>query len=109
MLQRVSAAEMKGGPSSLRLEFASDHHGEVDQDTYSHAAKQHQGGDDSGGIAPDDDEKDGLKPPKRIHRKPWLHAAISPAPEGSKSAFVCRYCGATISSPNTSVRKKVNF
>ena len=108
MLQRVSAAGVKVGPSSL-LEFASDPRGEEDQDTCdSHAAKQYQTGDDSG-ITPDDDENDGLKPPKQIHRKPWLHAAVSPAPEGSKSAFVCRYCGASISSPNTSVRKKVNF
>ena len=42
-------------------------------------------------------------------RKPWLHAAVLPAlSDGSSvAAVICRYCGKNLSSPNTSVRKKV--
>ena len=40
-------------------------------------------------------------------RKLWLHTAVEPVPGGSGS-LVCLYCGATLSSNNISVRKKVD-
>ena len=40
------------------------------------------------------------------YRKLWLHDAVIPSPNGSNHQ-ICRFCGSTLSSPNTSVRKKV--
>ena len=40
-------------------------------------------------------------------KKLWLHDAVVPALSNGSNHQICRFCGSTLSSPNTTVRKKV--